>query len=91
MRRSTTRRTSSSSPRRCSIAIGEHCHFDDAPCLSLLKHLTKGTGGRHQNKDRTLADGQVLMTFFVFYFSLAVWTYGIMVPSGLFVPGIISP
>ena len=29
------------------------------------------------------------MTYFLCYFALAVWTYGIMVPSGLFVPGII--
>lgn len=31
----------------------------------------------------------VCITYFVVYYVLAVWTYGIMVPSGLFVPGII--
>ena len=31
----------------------------------------------------------VCVTYFLCYFALAVWTYGIMVPSGLFVPGII--
>ena len=31
-----------------------------------------------------------LVVYLLTYFTLAVWTYGIQVPSGLFVPGIIS-
>ena len=32
-----------------------HCYFDDAPCVSLLKHLIKARGV--PSNDRTLADG----------------------------------
>ena len=30
------------------------------------------------------------IVYLLCYFALAVWTYGIQVPSGLFVPGIIT-
>ena len=40
-------------------------------------------------EDKMLFGTDVLVVYFVFYSLLAIWTYGIMVPSGLFVPGII--
>lgn len=35
-------------------------------------------------------DAQVLLIFFPIYFLLATWTYGVFVPSGLFVPCILT-
>ena len=35
-------------------------------------------------------DAKVLLLFFPIYFLLATWTYGVFVPSGLFVPCILT-
>jgi chloride channel 7 len=43
----------------------------------------------YESDDRFVFSTSVCCTYFVVYSALAVWTYGIMVPSGLFVPGII--
>jgi chloride channel 7 len=43
----------------------------------------------YEAEDRFVFSTSVCVTYFVMYTALAIWTYGIMVPSGLFVPGII--
>ena len=43
------------------------CHFDDTPCLSLLKHLLEVQGGCHRN-DGALVDGPGLILMLTYYF-----------------------
>ena len=45
--------------------------------------------GYTEEKNKKLFEPDVLLVFFLVYFSMAIWTYGVRVPSGLFVPGII--
>lgn len=44
----------------------------------------------HSTLDKWVFSFPVLVMYYIVYWLLAVWTYGVKVPSGLFVPGIIN-
>jgi len=58
-------------------------------CAKLVTWCPWCEQGYTEEKNKKLFEPDVLLVFFLVYFSMAIWTYGVRVPSGLFVPGII--
>jgi hypothetical protein len=76
---------------QCEQKEGEHV-YNGMASLSFTGQETTIHGMFHTytHKPDFIYTTAECLTYMAVYLSLAVWTYGIQVPSGLFVPGIIT-